>query len=136
MEFRSLCDPIRRANEYVEYVEAACVDVDLKRTHATCESLEDELGRKERFDLHYDHLVICVGARPSTFGVPGVSEFAYFLKELGDARRLRGAIIDRLERASLPTTSEEEKVNLLHFVVVGGGPTGCERMSQYPLDSF
>lgn len=33
---------------------------------------------------------------------------------------------DSLERASLPIWTEEERRRLLHFVVVGGGPTGCE----------
>lgn len=30
------------------------------------------------------------------------------------------------ERASLPNLSEEERKKNLHFVVVGGGPTGVE----------
>lgn len=35
-------------------------------------------------------------------------------------------MIDAFERASLPSLSEEEKKRILHFVVVGGGPTGVE----------
>lgn len=35
-------------------------------------------------------------------------------------------MIDAFERASLPSISEEEKKRILHFVVVGGGPTGVE----------
>lgn len=30
------------------------------------------------------------------------------------------------ERASLPNISEEERKKNLHFVVIGGGPTGVE----------
>ena len=35
-------------------------------------------------------------------------------------------MIDCFERASLPSVSEEERKRILHFVVVGGGPTGVE----------
>jgi len=49
-----------------------------------------------------------------------------FLKELHDARKIRGRIIELFERASLPTRSMEEKRELLHIVIVGGGPTGIE----------
>ncbi|KAL8201522.1 hypothetical protein R6Q57_012861 [Mikania cordata] len=47
-------------------------------------------------------------------------------QEVEDALRIRRSIIDCFERASLPTVSEEEKKRILHFVVVGGGPTGVE----------
>lgn len=35
-------------------------------------------------------------------------------------------MIDCFERASLPSVSEEEKKRILHFAIVGGGPTGVE----------
>jgi len=35
-------------------------------------------------------------------------------------------VIDCFEKASLPNISEEEKRKALHFVVIGGGPTGVE----------
>ena len=67
-----------------------------------------------------------MGAAAETFGVPGVREHAVFLKELSDARSIRERIIRALERASLPATDEKERERLLHFVIVGGGPTGVE----------
>lgn len=33
-------------------------------------------------------------------------------------------MVDVLEKAALPVWSDEQRRNLLHFVVVGGGPTG------------
>uniref|UniRef100_A0A8R7TV17 FAD/NAD(P)-binding domain-containing protein n=1 Tax=Triticum urartu TaxID=4572 RepID=A0A8R7TV17_TRIUA len=33
---------------------------------------------------------------------------------------------DCFEKASLPNISEEEKRKILHFVIIGGGPTGVE----------
>jgi NADH:ubiquinone reductase (non-electrogenic) len=35
-------------------------------------------------------------------------------------------VIDCLEKAVLPSQSEEEQRSNLHFVIVGGGPTGVE----------
>ena len=37
---------------------------------------------------------------------------------------------DNFERASLPTTTPEERRNLLSFVVCGGGPTGVEAAAE------
>jgi len=34
--------------------------------------------------------------------------------------------LECFERASYPNTTEEEKKNLLHFVIVGGGPINVE----------
>lgn len=43
-----------------------------------------------------------------------------------DARQIKNAVLQNLERACLPTTSDEERRRLLSFVVSGGGPTGVE----------
>lgn len=76
--------------------------------------------------MDYDILVIAVGAKPNTFNTPGVEEHAFFLKEAEDALNIRHSVIDCFERASLPNLTEEERKKILHFVVVGGGPTGVE----------
>lgn len=48
------------------------------------------------------------------------------MQEVEDAQKIRQTVIDCFERASLPSLSEEERKRILHFVVVGGGPTGVE----------
>lgn len=62
----------------------------------------------------------------TTFGTPGVKEHCMFLKEVPDAVALRKAIVDRFERASMPSVPLEEKKRILSFVVVGGGV--CKRL--------
>lgn len=128
VEFRSLLEPVRVANELVDYVQASATEVDLERQTVTCVS---DLGRVDdeapvQFSVPYSYLVIAVGATTNTFGVPGVREHAFFLKSVVDARKIRAAIVNRFERANLPTTSDEEKLRLLHTVVIGGGPSGVE----------
>lgn len=49
-----------------------------------------------------------------------------FLKSTDDARSIRTRILQNLESACLPTTTDEERRRLLSFVVCGGGPTGVE----------
>lgn len=78
------------------------------------------------FEMDWDKLIISVGCYSQTFGTKGVKEHAYFLKDVGDAKRIRDRLLSCFEMASLPTTSEEMKRMLLNFAVVGGGPTGIE----------
>lgn len=51
---------------------------------------------------------------------------AFPVQEVEDAQKIRRTVIDCFERASLPSVSEEEKKRILHFAIVGGGPTGVE----------
>lgn len=74
----------------------------------------------------YDKLIIAAGAYSQTFGVPGVRENANFLRDVGDARCIRIRVLQCFERAELPSTTDKQRRQLLHFVVVGGGPTGIE----------
>lgn len=53
-----------------------------------------------------------------------------FVQEVEDAQKIRRTVIDCFEKASLPTLSDEERRRLLHFVIVGGGPTGVEFAAQ------
>jgi NADH:ubiquinone reductase (non-electrogenic) len=122
IEFRSIIEPIRTSRNGIKYFQASCVVVSTKDNIVVCETVQGQ----ERFELEYDYLVIAVGAVNNTFGIPGVHERAMFLKELTDARNIRGKIISNFERASNPGMSIDERKRLLHFVVAGGGPTGVE----------
>ena len=52
--------------------------------------------------------------------------FLLLMQEIADARRIRNKILTNFELATQPNLSEEEMKRLLHFVIVGGGPTGVE----------
>ncbi|KXJ94555.1 pyridine nucleotide-disulfide oxidoreductase-domain-containing protein [Microdochium bolleyi] len=87
---------------------------------------EVEPGRGAMFEVPYDKLVIAVGSYSQTFGIEGVKEHASFLRDVGDARKIRMKVLQNFERAALPTTADAERKKLLHFAIVGGGPTGIE----------
>lgn len=80
----------------------------------------------QTFEVPYDKLVIAVGCVSRTFNTPGVRENALFFKDVGDARRVKRRVRECFELAVMPTTSPEMRKNLLHFAIVGGGPTGTE----------
>jgi NADH dehydrogenase len=65
------------------------------------------------------------GSTSNQHGVKGL-ENTYALKTINDARLIRNKILQNLEEACLPTTTDEERKRLLSFVVSGGGPTGVE----------
>ncbi|KAM5529348.1 hypothetical protein FOXYSP1_17192 [Fusarium oxysporum f. sp. phaseoli] len=91
-------------------------------------SVKETLTKRkgEMITVPYDKLILAVGAYSQTFGIPGVREHANFLRDIGDARSIRLRVLQCFERAELPSTADEQRRKLLHFAVVGGGPTGIE----------
>lgn len=122
IEFRSIIEPIRTARKNIRFYLAECVGADPARNAIYCRGA---FGNTP-FELEYDILVIGVGAVSNTFNVPGVEENCLFLKELSDARAIRQKIVENFERACKPGRPIDEIKHLLHFVIVGGGPTGVE----------
>lgn len=132
VEARSIVEPIRKivAKQYkkhpINFLEAECMSVNPERKTIRCQDRSGVVGTVESFDLDYDLLVVAIGATPNTYRTPGVEQYAHFLKEIPDARRIRDVMIDNVETASIPGQPAEERKRLLHIVVVGGGPTGVE----------
>jgi len=122
LEFRSIIEPVRAAKHNVHFYQANIISINLEKKFLECEMIY----KQHRFNCSYDKLVIAVGMVSNTFGISGVEEYALFLKDVSDARNIRKKIIQNFEMASEPGFSEEEKTQILHFVVVGGGPTGVE----------
>lgn len=124
LEFRSIIEPVRntgfRDEHHFQLAEA--VELQPEKHKIICKSTLNS----DKYELEYDRLVIGVGAVSNTFGVPGVHEHAFFLKEIADARKIRNRILENFELAVQPGITAEEKERLLHFVIVGGGPTGVE----------
>ncbi|MDR3640010.1 MAG: NAD(P)/FAD-dependent oxidoreductase [Humidesulfovibrio sp.] len=75
--------------------------------------------------LPYDYLLLAPGSVTNTFGVPGADQYAFSLKNLEEAVRLRNHILRSFEAAAW-TRDPSTRLNHLCFIVVGGGPTGVE----------
>ncbi|ONK74627.1 uncharacterized protein A4U43_C03F8440 [Asparagus officinalis] len=131
VEPRSIAEPIRniikKKKADIKFWEAECFKIDPKSKKVHCRSnIGTNLDGTGEFAVDYDYLVIAIGARPNTFNTPGVTENCHFLKEIEDAQRIRKSVMNCFEKAALPNLSEEERRKTLHFIVIGGGPTGVE----------
>ena len=58
--------------------------------------------------------------------IRGPPPCSFFMKEIPDSVGLRQRISQQFELAALPGTKDADMRRALHFVVVGGGPTGVE----------
>lgn len=156
LDFSSIVEPVRDPKSNVDFIQAAAHSVDLEKKTVLCEATVVKSGvtetprtqeierqqdgrpgapellerrrweRGEIFEVPYDKLVIAVGAVSRTFNTPGVRENAMFFKDIGDAKRVKRRVRECFELAVLPTATPELRKSLLHFAIVGAGPTGSE----------
>ena len=117
---------LRHKKASVKYYEAEAVKIDYEKRVVYAKDDSEIKGDTMEAEIPFDMLVVGVGAENATFGIPGVREHSCFLKEVGDAQKIRKQIMDCIETASFKDQSPEEIKRLLHMVVVGGGPTGVE----------
>ncbi|PGH15937.1 hypothetical protein AJ79_02104 [Helicocarpus griseus UAMH5409] len=147
LNFSEIVEPVRDRKSTVNFIQAAARTVDFNRKVITCEASvvksgvtesarveQNELEKQvkaqweqgQRFEVPYDKLIIAVGCSPRTFNTPGVRENAFFFKDVGDARRVKRRIRECFELAALPRVAPQLRRRLLHFAIVGAGPTGTE----------
>ena len=123
---------MRSKSRRINFIKANVDAIDFSSQTVSCVPAfeDDEETRKLRFELTYDFLILAPGCVPNTFGTPGVQEHALFMKNVSDAMAVRKLLFDLLEKASLPSCSQERKKELLHIAIVGGGPTGVEMTAE------
>merc|ERR1712228_267593 len=121
-EFRCITEPVRHLDK-VSYHQSRCMGIQPENNEVT---LRDSFDTSNLYQYKYDYLIYAIGARVNDFGINGVQENAFFLKQVRDAMKIRDKIQELFERASKPTTSREEQDHMLSIVVVGGGPTSIE----------
>lgn len=134
LEFRSVAEPIARIQPVISretgsyFFLANCNRVDPDNHVVHCQTLTNGANVPEPwdFEISYDKLIIASGSMPLTFGIHGVEEHAFFLREVHHAQEIRRKLLLNLMLSDVPGISEAEKQRLLHCVVVGGGPTGVE----------
>ncbi|KHN00116.1 internal alternative NAD(P)H-ubiquinone oxidoreductase A2, mitochondrial-like [Glycine soja] len=134
LEFRTVAEPVSRIqnslardpNSY--FFLASCTGIDTGKHEIYCKAVNNGGLPQEpyQFKVAYDKLVIASGSEPLTFGIKGVKENAFFLREVNHAQEIRKRLLLNLMLSENPGISEEDKKRLLHCVVIGGGPTGVE----------
>src|SRR5579862_3341090 len=79
--------------------------------------------------LEYDNLIVAPGSRAEYFGIAGARENTFNFKSLEDAVVLREHVLDMCEHAD-HTTDAALRARMLTFVIVGGGYTGVELVTE------
>ena len=75
--------------------------------------------------IHYDYLVLGMGATTNFFGNEQIARIAFPMKTVGDAMALRNHILHNLELAETETDADKRQ-KFMNVVIVGGGPSGVE----------
>ncbi len=118
LEPSSISFPLRKIFQKVKNVFFRMTEVD--RVDTAAQLISTPLG-----DLHYDHLVLAMGADTNFFGNEEVRRHAIPMKSVSEALYLRNAILNDFEKA-LNVVDYDERQGLIDIVIVGGGPTGVE----------
>lgn len=118
-------NPIRNLCPRAEVVRSDVTDIDFAAREVCARP--DPARPAHRFG--YRQLIIALGGVVDLSRVPGMAEHALPLKTVGDAIRLRSAVIDRLEEANFAGDPAARR-RLLTFTVVGGGYSGVETAGQ------
>jgi NADH dehydrogenase len=105
----------------IEFGEMSIEAIDVERRRLIARHRRSPV----RQQVHYDKLVLALGATPNVAIAPGAAEHAMTFKGVGDAVRIRNQVIDLFEAAAL-TEDPWTRQRLLTFVVVGAGHAGTE----------
>lgn len=127
LNFTSIIDNIRQGHKFRTTSDYQCSNVlavDTKNNILKCQSALDTSG--QTYDVEYDKLVVGCGAVTNTFNIPGVYEYAFFLKDIPHAMSIKRKLLENLEMVAGENISAEERRQRLHVIIVGGGPTGIE----------
>jgi NADH dehydrogenase len=123
LEPRHVVVPLRMMCPHAELLLGRATELDAKRRRVQVETDEGITS------LHYDELVVALGAVSRTLPIPGLAEHALGFKTLADAIHLRNHVLRRLEAASA-APSEGQRRRELTFVFVGAGYAGVEALAE------
>jgi NADH dehydrogenase len=123
LEPRHVVVPLRMMCRHSELLlgEAEALDTSARTVH-----VETDVGP---FEVHYDRLVVALGAVARTLPVPGLAEHGLGFKSLADAIYLRNHVLRQLELADEALTANDAKRHL-SFVFVGAGYAGVEALAE------
>jgi NADH dehydrogenase len=118
LEPDSIAFPLRKVikdipNFYFRLAEVSNVNTEKRKIHTN-------IGK-----LKYDYLIIATGSSTNYFGNTNIEKYSMAMKNVPQSLNLRSLILENFEDALL-TSNLEERIALMNFVIVGGGPTGVE----------
>ncbi|MFY8097309.1 MAG: NAD(P)/FAD-dependent oxidoreductase [Flavobacterium sp.] len=118
LEPDSIAYPIRKVIQ--EYDDFYFRLADVKEVVPSENKIVSDIG-----ELYYDYLVIATGTKTNYFGNKEIERNSMSMKTIPQSLNIRSFILENFEQALL-ADDEQERENLMNFVLVGGGPTGVE----------
>ena len=126
LEPTHISSPLRTSLRHTRVVRGRVTDFDLEQRRVSVQRAEAAAGTDgEADELAYDHLVIALGAVSNYLGNDAVREHSMEFKTLGDAIRVRNAVIAAFDSADAEPDTVKRRA-LLTFVIAGGGFSGAE----------
>src|SRR5258708_1167712 len=116
LDATNIVNPVRKLLRKVQFFNGPVDSIDLENKNVAVSHGDD--GHEHVLD--YEHLVLALGTITNFYNIPGLKERALTIKSLGDAILLRNRLIANLEEADFEC-AEQEREQLLTFVVAGGG---------------
>ncbi len=118
LEPDSIAYPIRKIlkrlkNFHFRWAEVEEIDPEKQVVHTSIGS------------LGFDYLVMATGTRTNFFGNKGIQDYSMPMKNVPQALNIRSLMLQNFEMAD-DSESAEERMALLNFCIIGGGPTGVE----------
>lgn len=130
---QSVSEPLREmfVGTDIKICQGTVVSIDRENRQVTIvgDINGEDIHHRVKHIISYDFLVISTGATTNYYNIPGADIHTYSLKTLADATDIRRRVIDSFEEAVL-CDDPVVRSRLLSFVVVGGGPTGVEVVSE------
>jgi NADH dehydrogenase len=123
LEPRHVVVPLRLMCRHADLVLGRATALDADEHTIT---VETEVGPAR---IHYERLVVALGAVARTLPIPGLAEHGLGFKSLTDAINLRNHVLRQLELADAALTADDAKRHL-SFVFVGAGYAGVEALAE------
>lgn len=119
-----VCIPLTEIfeNKDVEGIEDKIINIDLSNKILTGESGSN---------YTYDFLVLALGSESAYFDIPGLKEHSFGFKSITEALGLKNHL--HAVFASCQTAPKEERVCLVHIVIIGAGASGAELAGELAL---
>jgi NADH:ubiquinone reductase (H+-translocating) len=123
LEPRHVVVPLRLMCRHAELVLGRATSLD--PANKTLD-VETEVGLAR---IHYERLIVALGAVARTLPIPGLAEHGLGFKSLADAIYLRNQVLRQLELADAALSAGDAKRHL-SFVFVGAGYAGVEALAE------
>jgi NADH:ubiquinone reductase (H+-translocating) len=122
LEPRHVVVPIRMMCPHADLLLGRAFALDEARNAVSVATAAGDL------DVHYEQLVVALGAVARTLPIPGLAEHALGFKSLADAIWVRNHVLQQLELAA--AAHAEDAKRHLSFVFVGAGYAGVEALAE------